>query len=339
MVLAAIRSTELPRDRYELIVVDDASVDASATVAARYADKVVRLTGRASGPAYARNRGIELARGDVVVFVNADVLVRPSMLRLMLAMFTDHPGVDALSAVHDDSPVAPNFASQYWNLLLQFGEQRYAGMGADLASGCSAVRRSVLTAAGMYDEWRFAAGHLEGLELAQRLGASSRRVIVDPNLQVTHLRTWSLGSMCRETWNRSRMMARSLGYQRTRLVVPSEVVFTLSRAMPPVFAVGCIVALLGAFHSTVAWSARVLIALFGILVANLPLYRFYASARGRMFAVATVPLHIFVQCVSAVALCAGWLLRSTVGDRAPDAVTQAYAEIGLETWPPVPKRR
>ena len=59
--LAAIRANELSRDDYELIVVDDSSADSSPELAARYADTVVRLTGRRCGPAYARNRGAELA--------------------------------------------------------------------------------------------------------------------------------------------------------------------------------------------------------------------------------------------------------------------------------------
>ena len=62
-VLAAVRASELSRDSYEIIVVDDASTDGSVAIAARYADTVVRLNGRRSGPAYARNRGVELARG------------------------------------------------------------------------------------------------------------------------------------------------------------------------------------------------------------------------------------------------------------------------------------
>src|SRR5215210_859631 len=97
-VLAAIRASELPADMYEIIVVDDVSTDASVTVAARHADTVVRLRGRASGPAYARNRGAELARGDVVAFVDGDVLIRPDTLPRMLTMLAERPDIDAVSA-------------------------------------------------------------------------------------------------------------------------------------------------------------------------------------------------------------------------------------------------
>jgi hypothetical protein len=337
--LAAIRATEMSRDDYELIVVDDASSDGSATVAARYADTVIRLRGRALGSAYARNRGAELARGEIVVFVDPNVLVKPDTLPRMLAIFDEHPAVDAVCTAHDDAPAATNFVSQYWNLLLHFGDQRYVGEGGDLASGCSGVRRSALMGVGMYDEWRFRSGCLEGLELGQRLQCEGSRVVVSQTLQITHLSKWGLGSVVREIWNRSKILARSVGYQRTRNAVPSEVVFTLSRAMPPALAVVSIVALSGAFLPAPSWVAKGTIAFLGILLANIPVYGFYARSRGLAFAVATVPLHILAQSVAAIALCTGWVLRETVGDRSPDATTQAYAEVGLEIWPPVPRQR
>jgi hypothetical protein len=134
------------------------------------------------------------------------------------------------------------------------------------------------------------------------------------------------------------MLARSLGYERTRVAVPSEVVFTLSRAMPSAFAVVSIVALAGAFHPAPSWTVKVGVAIAGILAANFPVYRFYADTRGLAFAISAVPMHLMAQAISALALCVGWFLRDTVGDRSPDAVTQAYAEVGLEKWPPVPRR-
>ncbi len=337
--LAAIRDSDLGSDQYEPIVVDDASSDASATVAARYADKVIRLTGCRAGPAYSRNRGVELARGEIVAFVNADVRVAPGTLGAMLLFLAEHDNVDAVSAIRGDTPASTNFVSQYWNLLVHFGERLYSGDSADLASGCGAVRRLAFTGVGMFDEWQFPVGNLEGVELAQRLQTSDREVFANSSIQVVSLAKWTVGSMCREIWNRGRMLARSLGYERTRRALPSEVVFTLSRAMPSGFAVVSIVALSGSFRPATSLVAKLTLAVLGVLVANFPVYEFYRQRRGFLFALSALPLHILAQAVSACALCTGWLLRSTIGDRTPDAATQAWAEIGLESWPPVPKRR
>jgi hypothetical protein len=336
-VLTAILASELPRDDYELIVVDDASSDWSPELAARYADTVVRLTVRKSGAAYARNRGAELARGEVLAFVDADAMVRPDTLPRMLRMLSDHPDLDAVSASHDQTAGSHNLVSQYWNLLLRFGEQRQEGTSGDVASPCAAIRRRVFLSAGMYDEWRFETARLEGIEFAQRLEDSGGNVFSSRDLAITGLKHWSVRSLCREVWDRSALLTRSLGYQRTRVAVPSDVVFTLSRPLAPVFAVACFLAFSAAFLPTPNAPAKAAIVLVGAIALNLPAYLFFAKARGIPFAIVVAPLHLLMQAVSGLGLCVGWVLRDAVGDREPDAATQAYAEVGVEIWPPVPR--
>ena len=337
-VLAAIRASDLPRDSYEVIVVDDASTDGSVAIAARYADTVVKLSGRRCGPAYARNRGVELARGDIIAFVDGDILVRTDTLPRMLATLLERPDIDAVSASHDENSGASNFVSQYWNLLIRFGEQRHAGCSAQFAPGCGAVRRSAFLSAGMYDEWRFATACLESVELGERLLGAGRGVMLSSELRVTHLKHWDFGSVCQEVWERSRLLARSLGYSRMSVAAPGEVVFTLSRALMPAAALLATLMLAAAFVPPPHVAAKGGIALLALLLTNLPLNRFYASARGLGFAIVSAPLHIFVQIVALAALCTGWILRDVCGDVSPDATTQAYSEVGLDIWPPVPRR-
>jgi len=335
--LAAILASELPRDDYELIVVDDASSDGSPELAARYADTVVRLTGRRSGPAYARNRGAELAHGEVLAFVDADAMIRPDTLPRLLRMMSDHPGLGAVSATHDHASPARNLASQYWNLLLHFGDQRQAGTGGNMASPCAAIRREAFLSVGMYDEWRFGTAALEGIEFGKRLKDSGCGVLSNKDLAVAGLTRWNLRSLCREVWSRSALLAQSLGYQRTRSAVPSEVVFTLSRSLAPVFGLMCLVAFSAAFLPRPNVPANVAIVLLGAIALNLPAHLFFVRSRGLSFAIAVAPLHLLMQAISGLGLCVGWLLRDAVGDRAPDAATQAYSEVGVETWPPVPR--
>lgn len=337
-VLMAIRASEPPSSAYEVIVVDDGSVDASVAIAARYADTVIKLSGPRSGPAYSRNRGVELARGDVVAFVDGDVVIEPDTLARMLAILAERPDVDGVSASNDANAGPSNFMSQYWNLLLRFGEQGRPGPCAQLRPSCGAVRRSAFLAAGMYDEWRFATASLEGVELGERLLQTGGGVLLNPQLKVGHRRRWNLRSVCHEVWGRGKMLARSLGYSRMHALAPGEVIFTLSRTLTPAIALGGTLVLAGAFVSPPHSAADAGMAVLVLLVANLPIHRFYAQSRGVAFAIASAPLHLVVQIVAGTALCSGWILRYLVGDVSRDATTQAYSEVGLEIWPPVPRR-
>ena len=79
----------------EIIVIDDGSTDGSATVAARYADRVSYLRQENAGPAAARNRGIELTHGNFVAFLDADDLWHPEKLERQAAKFTARPELEA----------------------------------------------------------------------------------------------------------------------------------------------------------------------------------------------------------------------------------------------------
>src|SRR5262245_14909514 len=63
----------------EIIVVDDASTDDSAAVASRFPARLIRMPANA-GPAAARNSGARQATGDILVFVDSDVVVAPGAL-------------------------------------------------------------------------------------------------------------------------------------------------------------------------------------------------------------------------------------------------------------------
>ena len=337
--LSAILASDMPRDDFELIVVDDVSGDESTSVAARYADAVMRLGGRQCGPAYARNRGADLARGEVVAFVDSDTMVKPSTLPGMLKMLGGCSDLDAIAASRDDAPAARNFASQYWNLLVHFGEHQCFLSEDSLPSGCVAIRRSVLFEVGMYDEWRFATASLESVDLGKRIGEAGHGVLLSRDHLVSQLRRWSLLTVCAEVWKRSALLARSVGYQRARASVPAEVVLTLCRRAVPAFAFLCTILLCSAYFAGPGRAVTVPVALAGLLVVNFPVYRFFLRTRGVLFAVAVAPIHALMQFIGAAALCVGRLMRDAVGDQVPDAATQAYAEVGLETWPPVRRAR
>lgn len=337
-VLAALRRSALERHFYEIIVVDDASTDGSVALAARYADTVVKLRGRRAGPAYARNRGVEQARGEIIAFVDDDVIVRPDTLSRMLEMLLQRPEIAAVSASRDEHSGAPNFASRYWNALHRFGEQRYRDQCAQFAAGCGAVRRKAFLAAGMYDEWRFGSACMENLELGERLLRAERGVLFSSELKVTHLRKWDIREIGRQVWRRGGILTRSLGYLRMSAAAPGDVVFTLSRALIPALALISTLMLAAALMPAPHLLAKGAVALLVLFLTDIPVHRFYARAEGVGFALMAMPLHLVAQAVAAVALCCGWILRDVFGDVSPDATTQAYAEVGLEIWPPIPRK-
>ena len=125
--LAALRASDLPRECWELIVVDDVSTDGTAVIASADADVVIRLTGSSRGPAYARNRGVERARGEYIVFLDADVEVHRTTLRRFAEALISQPEIAAVFGAYDDQPAEAGFVSQYRNLLHHYVHSQSAG--------------------------------------------------------------------------------------------------------------------------------------------------------------------------------------------------------------------
>src|ERR1700719_4209199 len=74
----------------EIIVVDDCSKTDVRTIAQRF--EVLHLScAQHGGPAAARNLGVKHATGQIIVFVDADVLVRPDLLHIIGEEFDNHP--------------------------------------------------------------------------------------------------------------------------------------------------------------------------------------------------------------------------------------------------------
>ena len=124
--LSAIRAHSV--EGAELIVVDDCSTDDTGDVAARLGAKVIRMS-RRSGPAAARNRGVVEARGRVLVFVDADVVVSAGAIEGLVRDLAGREDVGAVFGSYDDAPAEPNLLSQYKNLYHHFVHQ-YANADA-----------------------------------------------------------------------------------------------------------------------------------------------------------------------------------------------------------------
>lgn len=94
--LAALLNQTAPRSSYEIIVVDDGSLDATADVAARYCDQGVRLVRQHNqGAAGARNTGVAHADCDLLLFTDSDCVPQPDWIERMVAAFDDPETVGA----------------------------------------------------------------------------------------------------------------------------------------------------------------------------------------------------------------------------------------------------
>ncbi|UXX80814.1 glycosyltransferase [Reichenbachiella carrageenanivorans] len=94
---SAIQSIiDLEIENLEIIVVDDGSTDNSITIARSF-DKIQLISQANSGPAAARNRGIEAASGDIIGFLDADDLYPDQKIKIQLDYLRKNPDTEIVS--------------------------------------------------------------------------------------------------------------------------------------------------------------------------------------------------------------------------------------------------
>jgi glycosyltransferase involved in cell wall biosynthesis len=299
--LPALRASDLPTSDWELIVVDDSSLDGSAELASQYADRLVRLTGGPRGAAFARNRGVDVARGEILVFIDSDICVHRDTLRRISETLTRESSVSAVFGAYDLNPTADGLVSEYRNLFHRYVHERDAGDAVTFWAGCGAMRRTVFVLCGGFDENRGAEA-LEDIELGYRLAALGHRMVLRPEIQGQHLKRWTLRSMIftdvRDRgipWMRLLLRYKAIG--ATLNIKTSEQFCTLL-AVIAYLATGAWL-----WSREMTWLNAALIAVFAILVMNAPVFTWFARQRDWWFAVRLVPLRLLYYGLNVVSVC------------------------------------
>jgi glycosyltransferase involved in cell wall biosynthesis len=276
---------------YECIVVNDGSTDGSRTIAAEFAMpvRIVDIADGPLGPAYARNRGAELARGEILFFVDADVVLGPGALQRLAKTFAEQPALVAVFGSYDATPAATGLVSQYRNLLHHFVHQNGNPDASTFWAGCGAIRKEVFDRVGGFDARRFPRPSIEDIELGYRLKALGCLILLDKELQATHVKRWTFYSMirtdvaCRAVpWSRLILQTRNMPAD-LNLKLGQRASFVLS-----VVACACLV-LAGVRLEWLGLSAA---SILGVVALNRSLYAFFFRRRGVLFAAGCVALHL-----------------------------------------------
>jgi glycosyltransferase involved in cell wall biosynthesis len=259
-----------------------------------------------AGPAHARNLGARTATGDVLVFVDADVLVhRDAFVRIRRAFATD-PGLAAVFGSYDDAPEALGTVAGFRNLLHHRVHQASPGPAKTFWAGLGAMRRDVFLEAGGFDAERFQMPSVEDVELGARLADRGARIELDPDLLGTHLKAWTLAEMVRTDFAQR-------GLPWVALLLDGEV-------SPGVLNLGwrhrlsALASVLGAWALLRRKPAAVGLAVASLLVLNRSFYALLLRRRGPLQAGAGVGLHALHHLTAAAAVPVALVLRA-IGTR------------------------
>ncbi len=207
----------------EIVVVDDASTDATPELLGGFRDRIKVVTHRVNG-GFARscNDGASAATGrDYLVFLNNDTLPQPGWLRALIDYADAHPAAAVVGA----KLLFPDCTIQHAGVVIcqdRYPRHLYTGFPADhpavsrprrfqiVTGACMLVRRTVFFQAGGFDT-AFRNG-FEDVDLCLRLAERGHEIHYCPASEVVHLESVSPGRFRRDRENvslyRQRWLAR-----------------------------------------------------------------------------------------------------------------------------------
>jgi Glycosyl transferase family 2 len=255
----------------------------------------------AAGPAAARNAGAARARGEVLVFVDADVVLHPDVLDRIRGTLAPSQPLDATFGSYDDRPEAPGAVSGFRNLLHHHVHHAAEGPAATFWAGLGAIRRDAFDAVNGFDAARFPSPSVEDIDLGMRLAAAGRRIVLDPTIQGTHLKRWTLAEMASTDLAR-----RGVPWVELALApgAPRNVLNLGWRHRLSSVAVLLTGTCLAARRPRAAAAAALI-----FVVLNRSLYALVLQRRGPFEAAAAVPLHALHHVTAAAAVPIGVIAR------------------------------
>ena len=303
----------------EIIVAADGARDDCHELAQQSGARVIEIPGP-SGPAVARNRAAAQATGDILVFVDTDVVAAPDSLPGLCAVLAAEPDVAAVFGAYDRNPPEPNFMSQYKNLSHACVHEMGNPEAGTFWAGLGAVRAHVFREVGGFDE-RFPRPAAEDIELGYRIRRAGYRLRLDPRFRGRHLKKWTVRSSIVTDIQARGIPWTQLIHRYGALANDLNTRHELRWSVVAAYLLA--ISVLAAVFLPWAWLLAAA-SLAALILLNRPYYAWFVRHRGWMFAARVVPAHLLYHLCNGVSFVAGTLVHvsARLGVRLPGALPE-----------------
>lgn len=198
---------------FEVIVVDDGCTDNTMDIVSEF--NCIKIKNDMHiGVSGARNAGASAARGDILVFVDSDIVV-PDDALLKMQNKISRPEVHAVVGALREDIKFDDFPSIYKNLWMCYTFNNLPERISLIFSSIAAIKKDVFLRQGGFDiNYRYP--NVEDNELGIRLRSSGCNIVLDKTLLAEHLKQYNYRSLLKTHFLRSKGLVKL--YNRSRII-------------------------------------------------------------------------------------------------------------------------
>ena len=127
---------------FEVILVSDNSTDDTVKIAKEYKCKIIELKEN-KGPAFARNKGAEIAKGDILVFIDSDVIIDKGSISSVVDQFLNKE-TNVIQGIYSHEPTYKNLPTQYQqSFYCYYSWHTSIKYTSSLITNCFAIRKNI----------------------------------------------------------------------------------------------------------------------------------------------------------------------------------------------------
>ncbi len=273
---------------YEIVIIDDHSTDNSIEIVKGYNCTVIEVKD-GNGANNARNLGASAAKGDILMFMDSDIVIgRETMLGIVESLEENY--IDAVVGIYTARHRHESFVSQYKNLWVRYSYIKSPPAIDWLFGSISGIKRQAFEKLGGFNVELLAKHGHDDIELGKRAAQAKLNIELNMDIEVEHLKNYTLLSFIKNEYNRSIGFAElAMKFRETTQsvrrgfvnVYPAFIVSTISS----IFIIGLFLAVLMGLLP--GWYAPAIVGLY--LLLNIRFLNYLEQVRGLFAMIVMIP--------------------------------------------------
>ena len=186
---------------FEVIVVDDCSLDRSVEIIQRFPCRLIQLPEH-RGASAARNAGARASKGSLLFFTDADCVLHPQALSISAQMAVHCGSKTVIGGTYQLRSFDNRFCSRFQSVFIHYSETKNAASPDYIASHAMIMcRDEFLANGGFKEQWL---PILEDVEFSHRLLRSGYNLTLNPRITAQHIFNYSWKKSCANAFRKSR---------------------------------------------------------------------------------------------------------------------------------------